>query len=340
MGSVYETVCFVESANKDKVGTTREGLPVVSVDGLSELYKIRKVEKIVISGDYHKKTCEDMIHLSKDVGIVDDDICIVSNTVLRTGKINAYDRFAPYRKLRQIYKLHIHLTDRCNMNCELCCHSCQFTPETDTKTDISPEEFERDFRQLSELVPDICFLEMGGGEPFLNDNIIRMPEIARRYYPYSDIRFVTNGTLIMNIDDVLWKTMRDNNMGINLSLYPPMHDRYDELLCLFQEKGIRFYIIRVDRFFKKFTDRPIFDAGEMSNLCGYCMGVRHGKLCRCIDALTINYLNEALETSIGYPDTISIYDEHTPEDVLSFLEKPIETCRYCANRQTTERTFP
>ena len=237
---------------------------------------------VIITTAYHKRTVQDMIETCIQLGIRDEDVYLIPNKTLVTGIPDDGNLLIPYQKCVQIFQLDIHIADHCNLNCELCCHNSQLV---EGEVLVGYEEYQRDLRQLHKLVPDICNISVLGGEPLLHPDLIHLLQITREIYPYTNITMVTNGLLLGSSSPELIECLKRNDIGIAISLYPPMHHRLDEMLKFIKSTGIKASVKRVQKFFKKFSATPKFDPREMTALCGYVMGLRNGRISRCVDSL-------------------------------------------------------
>jgi organic radical activating enzyme len=91
----------------------------------------------------------------------------------------------------EIGNIEIHLTDRCNLSCDYCCHYGNFN----IGRDYSLEEIEQWILLWKDRIsPRIVSLL--GGEPLLNKECHNSFELVDKYWPGAFIRFVTNGTLL------------------------------------------------------------------------------------------------------------------------------------------------
>lgn len=134
--------------------------------------------------------------------------------------------------------------------------------------------------------------------------------------------------------------MRRNRIIVSVSLYPPLHEKLNELLEYMRENDKQGSINRIDRFFKKFCDSPVFNASEISSYCGYCMGLRDGHISKCIDSLTIGYLNSKYNLNLPETAGLDIYDpDISLLELIHQLEQPLELCSYCANKITPVELF-
>ena len=305
---------------------------VISAYKMGDLYASGEIDGVVISTAYHKRTVEDMIKACIKNGIRDSDIYLVKNRVLVTGGSDIENLIVPYKECIQIFSLSIHIVDHCNLKCELCCHNSQFV---NGEVFVELEQYVRDLRRLHELVDDIKQICLVGGEPLLHPDLPKFIDMTRKIYPYAQILVVTNALLLQQSKSDLLECLKRNEVGLDISLYPPMHKQLDKLLEYANCNGLNIHINRVEKFFKKFSAKPRFNPKEMCEYCGYCMGLRNGKISRCIDSLFVEYFNMKFGNLL--PDTagIDIYDEKLDSlKLIHALEQPFELCAYCGAKYT------
>ena len=329
----HNVLYYIEDSNFAKIGLDIEGIPVISIFSVAKYYRQGEIDAVVITTEYFKRTVQDMIASCQKIGIADKDICLININLLRGGEFPQDGGLSvPWKDFVQIYDLNFHLTDNCNMNCELCCHSSQFV-EDEAYANLN--SFKNEIKQLHELIPNIHTISLLGGEPLLHPDVKGFIETTRKTYPYATILLVTNGILLRGISKELVNCIKNNDVIVSVSLYPPMHEQLDDLLWFFRKNNIKWSMKKVDTFFKKYTDKPLFDARETTSYCGYCTGFRHGKLAKCIDSMTIGYTNKKFGLNIPEPNTINIYKpDVTAIEIMEFLERPMEICKYCASKQT------
>ncbi len=266
------------------------------------------------------------------MGIEDEDILLVENDTIVAGKPMNGEITVPYKKCVQIYGLDIHLVDHCNLNCELCCHNSQLV-EGEVLVDF--DSYCKDLVRLHEIVPNIVQISLLGGEPLLHPDLIQFLDFTRKIYPYTRIAMVTNGILLRQSSQELLECFKRNKIDISISLYPPMHQQLDVLIQYARQQNICVSIHRVDRFFKKFCEEPKFDSEEMSSYCGYCMGLRNGRISRCIDSLFTGYFNAKFGDILPETEGYDIYDKSLDSlELIHALEQPMALCAYCGSKYT------
>jgi Radical SAM superfamily/4Fe-4S single cluster domain len=93
--------------------------------------------------------------------------------------------------MRRIPKLEVHITHGCNLTCESCSHYSN----QGHSGQLSLETFESNLKDWhTKIVPDtLTFL---GGEPALHSKLPEFFKIARKYWPNTELRVITNGFYI------------------------------------------------------------------------------------------------------------------------------------------------
>lgn len=128
-----------------------------------------------------------------------------------------YDTFCDYYEGEYIPNLDIHLVEHCNLNCKYCCHFSNIAePEF-----YSPEEYEKDLKQLRKVTDGrVANILLMGGEPLLNPKINEFMMLSRKYFPRTYIQILTNGLLLKSMPDSFWQTMSDYKILLRHSVYP------------------------------------------------------------------------------------------------------------------------
>ena len=113
--------------------------------------------------------------------------------------------------------LDIHLVDHCNLNCAYCSHLAPFAD----KKFLQVEKFEKDLNSIPKFVLNkFKYIYLLGGEPLLHPQACDIINIARKYFPNKDIRFLTNGLLLQKMGENFWNTLKENNIFLDITQYP------------------------------------------------------------------------------------------------------------------------
>ncbi|MDR2097439.1 MAG: radical SAM protein [Spirochaetaceae bacterium] len=245
-------------------------------------------------------------------------------------------------KRRKLLRFDVHLTDHCNLNCKGCDNFSPIAP----KCFLDKETFEKDCARLSELsggkLEDICFL---GGEPLLHPEITGIIKIARKYFPKTSISILTNGILLLKMNDEFWDCCRGNNIKITITKYPVKIDiaaikevsqKAEVTLSVLYEDGGRSFIYKPLNLSGKSNKKDSFTSCWHANRCIHLSNSRLS----CTAVSYIEILNKAIievggggdknqEFEVSENDYIDIYKAKSIDEILDFLAKPMPFCRYC-----------
>lgn len=221
-----------------------------------------------------------------------------------------------------------HLVDHCNLKCDKCGYFCHLIDE-EFYTDV--EQFNKDLNVLSKKV-DFYRIRLLGGEPLLHSSVNDFMIITRTYFPFSDIRIVTNGILLPTMNKTFWDTVRRYRIKIDLSKYPILGNKFSELLDLIDdEKAMLGNIQLSKRFYDKLNEQGNADAEKSYFSCASrkALNLWNQKIYTC-QACYRYYYNRKFNKNIPLPKGVDIY-ETSAKDIFKIfnLDKPDNACKYC-----------
>ena len=232
-------------------------------------------------------------------------------------------------KIDNPFLVHIetHITDLCNLNCKGCNNFSPFFKEDR----VNDGMFESDLSKLARLF-NIDRLFLLGGEPLLAEKrCIKMLEIAKELLPETEIRLLTNGLLLTNVEESLLDTLAQLGIVVQISLYIPTLKKIKEIKNILISKNIRFVIgERVDYFFKHWSNVPENNAITNNQLCGSagCHFFRDGKIYKCPDAALIKYLPSEV-FALKNDEGIVIDDITDAKKMQEKILNETNLCKYC-----------
>ncbi len=256
----------------------------------------------------------------------------IRSHVTRDPEALIWLRRAVLRRKPVLYHFEVHLTDHCNLNCKGCTHFSNLC--SPTFADIT--EFEADMERMASVFSRVRQIYLLGGEPLLHPKVGEFCKVARRHFPKSRIYLQTNATMVMRMDEQFWSDLAESRVILLGSAYPINLPRL-EIDLLGKQRHVKvqwtepydeFYKIPIDpkgghdaessfRNCKGFNNRPI---------------LRDGRLYPCAYTAYSDVFRK--EFGVGglqvYPtDSISIREEHDPEEVFAFLRNPVHWCSNC-----------
>ncbi len=226
--------------------------------------------------------------------------------------------------------LELHLTDHCDLNCRGCGHFCPLAPPH--YADIG--QYKTDMRRLSQLFSNIRRIRLMGGEPLLHPDPASFMLVTRAAFPRSDIHFVTNGILLPRASADFWDACRTTGATIDLTVYPPVEHRVEELrvLCEAEHVPVRVTIKRT--FEAQLNLKGDSDKQKAFRLCRdrfFCPFLQEGRLYVCSNPALVHYFNSFFGTRIEAGNGIDIHSRSiSGREILRRLNQPAETCRWCS----------
>lgn len=178
----------------------------------------------------------------------------VKEILLKKGfeeNVNFFDYFI----FHQIYQLYVHnklysrridisLTERCTLKCRKC---NMFMPYFNSPADISEKSVMEQIDQYFKLVDFVESFNLLGGEPLLYTPLAKIIEYIGKKYreKLEHFKIFTNGMILP--DKELVEQIYKYDVEVQISDYTaevPYRKRLDQLITLFNETGIKYYIAR------------------------------------------------------------------------------------------------
>lgn len=243
--------------------------------------------------------------------------------------------FTRTTKKRDRIRFGYDVNKHCNLNCVGCDHFAPLAKEE--FADI--ESVKRDLVRMEELFGDnIDQISILGGEPLLNPEISDYCTMTRNIFPTSNITIITNGTLLLKMDNSFWDNCKKNNICINVTKYPVAFN-YDAVERRAKENGVYFKYQGSGQVVKKMYCVPIDEKGGQDPRISFrmcekgngCITLEDGHLYTCTLIPNIRIFNEAFRKNleVSENDSIDIYSDVSAEEILERLSKPVSFCRYC-----------
>lgn len=228
--------------------------------------------------------------------------------------------------------LEIAIIESCNLNCKGCSH---FSPLARAEDLESAEEYWRDMKRLHELFPKIHKIRILGGEPLLHPEWIRIIQITRSIYPYTDIRVVSNGLKIPHLREEEFAAMREQNVAFDISLYKPTMHIKAKIETVLEKQQIRYiFTPYVDRFRKWLDMTGSQDCARAYETCvvgNRCKYLYKGKLSGCPAPNVAQLFDRTFHTELSIADDmINIHETKlTADEIYQKITSPLSVCKYC-----------
>ena len=285
-------------------------------------YKDGIIQKILVDERVTYSTLINMVEELIAWDVDEDDILIICDGFEDGSDIVSWKQYSniPY--------LEFHVSDHCNLNCKGCVH---FSPLVKNKEFPVFEEVKRDFVALKKKIRRIGLIRILGGEPFLNPELDRYIKMVRELYKNATISVVTNGLLLSQISDELIKVLKDTDVTIDVSLYPPLQNNISNIVKPLIEKGVRINVsFPIKEFAYALDEQQGHARFATQNNCT-CPNLYKGKLYVCPIIAYIGFYNAYFGEEFDEEDGgIDIYDDTlTFTDIKKELRKVRKICDHC-----------
>lgn len=236
----------------------------------------------------------------------------------------------PYRDiLPELMQLEYHLADHCNLNCKGCTHFSNLVPEP---VFGNLTQFKKDLSQLSTLFSHIHTFFLLGGEPFLNPDVISYIKAVQTAFPYTNIIIVTNGLLMLSMEQELISFLRENQINISISAYNCLD--IDKIKNFVRENELCAELrIGKDSFTKFLNPKGDSIPSESFSQCirRNCTYLGEGRIAACCLPFVVKYFNNYFHESIPEMESIDLYEPGlTGHEIQRRLTRPMDLCRYCS----------
>ena len=230
------------------------------------------------------------------------------------------------------------IVDHCNLRCKGC---TQFSCIADEYI-VPTEKVCADIRQLGKIFENKRIDRFGimGGEPLLHPDSAQIAECVRHNFPDAEIQIVTNGVLLLQQNSDFWNICRNNRITIVCTKYPINLD-FEKIEKKSAEEHVDFQYYGdtgdvTKTLFKRKIDLkgmtdPVYAFATCweANACNFLMD---GKWFECpficfADRVFNKKFNQNIK--IEEEDYLDIYQVGDYHEILEYIAKPKDACRYC-----------
>jgi hypothetical protein len=349
----FEAVAFADPfrAKQNEISDYSDGLPLWSLETLREKYP-RDIQGVFFNTRWAGAGWGGGFEFEAlrlyDLGIRNIFIPYPRNIELRENFLDGASngKFAPEFVYTPdwikpfIFRLETHITDHCNLNCKSCNNFSSLEPCSNFH---SPEQYDHDLARLRKLFGNVCILGLQGGEPLLDPPLtLEFARIARKHFPYSDIRVHTNGLLIPKIDDAIFTGLRKLNITTQISVYLPTEKMMDEIKLRLDNFGCDYWMFgNRGEFAQYLTEFPFEDAAWNKEHCGSigCHYLCDGKLYKCPETELVRNFDAKFGTHIHRSAGVDIHANNDAWEISRTLNHTSYLCSYCAKRYAVKNKW-
>lgn len=233
-------------------------------------------------------------------------------------------------------RLEYSVADHCNMRCRSCSHMSPFI----ARRFPTPESFKADIDRLGEVYR-AKRLQLLGGEPLLNPNLVEFLKIARHSEISPQVALTTNGVLLPRMKEDFW----ENVDAVTITVYPSVNvpgETLEYARAKAAETGTALNIRTRHNFRRTMLTEPNDSRTKTSLIFKTCKSVHkyqchllhEGRLFRCPAPPFLPEYLSALNQN-GYESITDALYIHVSSDLFNDLRsflldpRPLSACRYC-----------
>lgn len=296
-------------------------VPVVSFFGFRRLLDAGKLDGLVIVEAQLSPFTIEKVKICKLYDIPNVRVLNIGNHFEPFYKLDNEKVYIPY--------LETNLIDSCNLNCAGCTHFANLFTDNDV---YKLEDFRRDVKQLSDRA-DIFRFRLMGGEPLKLKNLDKYMKVSRQFLPHSAIHLVTNALLLPSTPQYILDSMRENQITVVYSLYPPTLRMHDQIVKILSENNITHgpttgKVESFNVFLSLFSGH---NPEKSRRVCGgnLCRFLRDGKIYKCpIDGLSHRFAEYFRMNGFPAATGIDIFAKNFSA-LMEQLDGNIELCSWC-----------
>lgn len=321
-----------------KQGYCVDGLPIYSLDVLTEYYFSGELDFIIIAIKNRKEAILVMQKLY-NLGILNIKYAPEYLQFYNLDKEKIMDEFLDLKDMKpELNRIEVHVTENCNLNCKGCGHFSNLSGKEPIYLDL--QEFKAGVEYLRNFYENINEFYLMGGEPLLNPDLHLYIQIVRNIFTNSKIIVVTNGLLVDRMSPQIIEALRYNRAVLDISLYAPTIKKIYSINKFLFMNSLEYNLSTDDKsyFFRYITSNENHDSKSNFDQCigRNCHMLSHGRIYTCAAASNIEIFNKRFNMSIneGMEDYIDLCKfKGTGWDINRYLSKPLNMCRWCNTRQ-------
>lgn len=321
------------------LGNCIMGIPIYPLDIIKDLFENDKIDCILIATMQEKDSLE-IIQQLYNCGITKikrlpqwllyEEVSVQESFFTQMQDISELKPYLNY--------LTVHLYEQCNLNCKGCSHLTNIIIDDDLYPEI--DRFGNDLRQLKKFFCGVERIDLLGGEPLLNNNLANYIEVTREVFEDADIHVVSNGLLVCNITEQLLQVLRQENVILDITSYPPTMQKKANIVRFLTRNSISFVFSEEIEYFRKSLTVEDHGMEHATNLFHNCIArnchmLKNGSLYQCAGECVVEKFNIKFDTHINEDseDFIDLYKfGGMGWDINRQFTTPCNLCRWCSDR--------
>ena len=227
------------------------------------------------------------------------------------------------------------VSKHCNVNCASC---NMFSPICKPEC-YRLDEVKRDIEKLKSIDTKLSKINITGGEPFLNTELIEIVKVLRSVYRDTKIDLYTNGVLMKRLSDEEFEILKKCDINLRITEYPGLQTSLDHVVEKLDSMDIDYELNHLEEgksFYKKTIDFekgvPVYEFINCQYYT-YCFGILmfNGILYKCPLAMNYQEINEYFGKKIesSTKDSLALAQVDNPGQIHDYWRSRLPLCDYC-----------
>lgn len=311
------------------------GFQCISVEEMLCLYHEKQIEKILVMPAMIK-TLNNFVDKMVNKGICEEHILYLPIEETRKSyqeSSQILKNICLFRDRRDLDYLGIHVFDGCNFKCM---HCSMLEGAALHYKQISLKKTEESLVKLNRMFKEIGLIQIMGGEPLLNKQLMEYLPMVRRHYPHSEIQLLTNGSLIFGQKEELFEKIRENRITLVISRYPQLDSYIENINTFLKRNKVQYcFTDRIEEFSKYYDFKQDADIDLNFELCQsmqYCkngLQLRENMIAPCCVPFALEHMSERFGIDISICTVMNLESKVLMQDIKSMLNSPHQMCKVC-----------
>ena len=312
-------------------GIEYKGIKVCSFDMLINMYKNKKIDRILIPSIKNGNVLHTMYVALLENDIKDDTIYYVSHELTYENKPIFENDLINFIDRKELDRLEIHITDHCNLKCANC---SMLSGLVKSNKNANFSITQRALINLHKYYDQIYQIDLIGGEPTLNPDLMKYCSLLRELYPKSKIFIVTNGTTIINMTLDKLYLLREKDITFAITYYPTFDKNILSCIEFLNQNSVHYEILPKRVNFLKLYDlegKQIYqDVYRRCKKKLLVLAIRENIFASCYVPFAICNAKERF--NLDYTDEVFVdllENNLSRRKIMSILTQPLKCCKFC-----------
>ncbi len=336
--------------NMEIVGTTKDGVPICSLDEIKKQYK-SPVILVSVLLDKYQRTISKQLESNQIFDYYSLVECLEKISTLEMpdrwmNMIMIQRSMQKYcsvdSELTYMDHFGVDITEVCNLRCRGC---AAHVPDKKNPIHRDKKEIFHTIDRVAETLDKVVRFDIVGGESLLHPNVYEFIAHAQSKQNFHYVNVYTNGTIVPKKEELM--KLDHSRLLFYISNYGELSNKKDEIIQLLEELDIGYHCPNdmkwYDSYVLEYRNKTEEELEFTFQHCDNdCPTLHNGKFFYCFKALDVYQTNNIPNTESSYVDlmdtNIPIAETKKAMRQLLYGQKYLMACNWCVGGLESERT--